>query len=76
MRVAYNGLHDLAQADAHHLPLDKSDIDMIALVEQAGELFEPLAEEAGLTLLRGRITADSEGPGHGRTVVFELKRMA
>jgi signal transduction histidine kinase len=48
--VAYNGLHDFAQADAHQLPLEKTDIDMNALVEQAGELFEPLAEEAGLTL--------------------------
>ena len=42
-------LHDLAQADAHQLPLDKTEIDMNALVEQAGELFEPLASEAGLT---------------------------
>ena len=43
-------LHDLAQADAHQLPLDKTDIDMIALIEQAGELFEPLAQEGGIIL--------------------------
>ncbi len=43
-------LHDMAQADAHQLPLEKTEIDMIPLVEQAGELFEPLAQENGLTL--------------------------
>jgi CheY-like chemotaxis protein len=43
-------LHDMAQADGHQLPLDKTDINMIALIEHASELFEPLASEAGLTL--------------------------
>ena len=43
-------LHDMAQADAHQLLLEKTKIDMIALVEQAGELFEPLAQENSLTL--------------------------
>jgi two-component system OmpR family sensor kinase/two-component system sensor histidine kinase BaeS len=43
-------LHDITQADVHQLPLDKTDIDMIALIEQAGELFEPLALEDGITL--------------------------
>jgi len=43
-------LHDMALADAHQLPLDKTDINMIALIAQAGELFEPLALEDGITL--------------------------
>ncbi|HUS94679.1 MAG TPA: ATP-binding protein [Patescibacteria group bacterium] len=43
-------LHDIAHADADQLPLEKTEIDMIPLVEQAGELFEPLAQENGLTL--------------------------
>ena len=43
-------LHDMAQADAHQLPLDKTDINMIALIAQAGELFEPLALEDGIAL--------------------------
>ena len=43
-------LHDIAQADAHQLPLDKTDINMITLIAQAGELFEPLALEDGIAL--------------------------
>jgi two-component system sensor histidine kinase BaeS len=41
---------DLAQAEAHQLPLDKTDIDMIALIEQAGELLKPLAQKDGIML--------------------------
>ena len=33
----------MAQADAYQLPLNITDKDMMALVEQAGELFVPLA---------------------------------
>jgi hypothetical protein len=33
----------VAQADAYQLPLNITDNDMMALVEQAGELFVPLA---------------------------------
>ncbi len=43
-------LHALAQADAQQLPLKKVELDFNALIEQAGELFTPLAAEAGLTL--------------------------
>lgn len=43
-------LHDLAQADAQQLLLDKTEIDLIALIEQAGELFAPLAQEDKITL--------------------------
>jgi signal transduction histidine kinase len=43
-------LHDLAQAVAHQLPLDKTEPDLNALIEQAGELLTPLAGETGLTL--------------------------
>jgi signal transduction histidine kinase len=43
-------LHALAQADAHQLPLHIGDIDMVGLIEQAGELFEPLAQEDNINL--------------------------
>ena len=45
-----NDLHDLAQAEVNKLSLDKAEIDLIALLEQAVELFQPLAEENGITL--------------------------
>jgi hypothetical protein len=41
---------DLTTTGAHQLTLEKTDVDMNALVKQAGELVELLAEEAGLTL--------------------------
>jgi len=43
-------LHALSQADAQQLPLHTTDIDMIALIGQAAELFEPLAQEDGISL--------------------------
>lgn len=39
-----------AQADSGQLPLDKTELDLNALIEQVRELFTPLAGEAGLTL--------------------------
>jgi signal transduction histidine kinase len=43
-------LRDLAQAEAHRLPLHRADVDMAALAGQACLLFAPLAEDAGLRL--------------------------
>jgi signal transduction histidine kinase len=43
-------LHDLAQAEARRLPLHMSAVDLAALVEQAGQLFAPLAQDAGISL--------------------------
>ena len=43
-------LRDLAQAEAHRLPLHRADVDMAVLVEQASALFAPLAEDSGLRL--------------------------
>jgi signal transduction histidine kinase len=52
-RQLYNlvdDLHDIAQADAAQLLLEKMELDLNALIAQAGELFTPLAQEACLTL--------------------------
>ena len=43
-------LHDLAQAEANRLPLVMMGVDLAQLVEQAGQLFTPLAQEAGIRL--------------------------
>lgn len=43
-------LHDLAQAEARQLPLNRSEVDVSTLVQRAAQLFEPLAEEEAVTL--------------------------
>ncbi|MFW6183649.1 MAG: sensor histidine kinase [Chloroflexota bacterium] len=43
-------LHDLAQAEARELPLNRSEVDVTTLVQRAAQLFEPLAEEEAVTL--------------------------
>ncbi|MFW6070657.1 MAG: sensor histidine kinase, partial [bacterium] len=43
-------LHDLAQAEARELPLNRSEVDVTTLVQRATQLFEPLAEEEAVTL--------------------------
>lgn len=43
-------LHDLAQAEANRLPLNKTTIDLGELVAQAGDIFAPLAESEGIAL--------------------------
>lgn len=43
-------LHDLAQAEARELPLNRSDVDVVALVRAAVQSFAPLAEEDGVRL--------------------------
>ena len=45
------GLHDLAQAEAHELPLDCRDLDAVELVRSTAQLFAPLAEEDDVTLV-------------------------
>lgn len=45
-----NDLHELAQAEAHQLPLQKQTLDACDLVQQAVELFGPVAEEKGVAL--------------------------
>jgi signal transduction histidine kinase len=43
-----NDLHDLAQAEANQLKLNMMGIDLASLVQQAGQLFSPLAQDAGI----------------------------
>ncbi len=43
-------LHDLSRANVNQLPLTKIELSLNALIEQAQELFTPLAEEAQVTL--------------------------
>lgn len=43
-------LHDLSRANVKQLPLTKIDLSLNALIDQARELFTPLAEEAQVTL--------------------------
>ena len=52
-----NDLHELAQVEAHQLPLQKQALDPSALVRQAVELFGPVAEEKGVAL---RVVAATE----------------
>lgn len=51
-----NDLHELAQAEAHQLPLQKQMLDPRDLARQAVELFAPVAEEKGIDL---GLTADT-----------------
>jgi signal transduction histidine kinase len=43
-----NDLHDLAQAEANQLKLNMMGIDVASIVQQAGQLFSPLAQDAGI----------------------------
>lgn len=45
-----NDLHELTLAEAHRLPLNIRSIDIAQLVEETLAIFEPLAEEKGVTL--------------------------
>ncbi len=51
-----NDLHELAQAEAHQLPLQRLPLDPAALARQAVELFGPVAEEKSIAL---HLTADT-----------------
>lgn len=51
-----NDLHELAQAEAHQLPLYKQPLDLCVLVREAVDFFGPVAEEHGVAL---RLAADS-----------------
>ncbi|MGB1253514.1 MAG: sensor histidine kinase [Candidatus Promineifilaceae bacterium] len=46
-----NDLHDLAQAEAKRLTLNKAAVDLVRLVERAGTLFAPLAEERNIQFI-------------------------
>lgn|GEM_PF-6164755 len=43
-------LHDIAQAEAHLLPLNLDTIALEKIVEQVAEIFQPLAEEANIKI--------------------------
>lgn len=43
-----NDLHELSLADAHELPFDKSDVDMVALIGQVADIFMPIAESESI----------------------------
>lgn len=45
-----NDLHELALADARQLPLVLAPADLAALICETAQIFEPLAEERGVTL--------------------------
>jgi signal transduction histidine kinase len=45
-----NDLHELAQAEAHQLPLHKTPTDVPLLLQELRQTFEPLAEEKQVTL--------------------------
>jgi len=45
-----NDLHELAQAEAHQLPLHKQELDAVRLVKEAVDFFGPMAEEKGVAL--------------------------
>jgi len=60
-----NDLYELAQAEAHQLPLFKTQVDLALLVANAVEAFQPLATgesiELGVTLPTGPAIADVDG---------------
>ena len=43
-------LHELAQAEAHQLPLHKHETDIARLVKDSADAFRPLAQASGVTL--------------------------
>lgn len=45
-----NDLHELAQAEAHQLPLHKQTVDPYSLAQEAVDFFGPVAEEKGVSL--------------------------
>lgn len=45
-----NDLHELAQAEAHQLPLNKQDVDVAKLVQDAAAFYRTPAEGQGVTL--------------------------
>jgi len=45
-----NDLHELAQAEAHQLPLQKQILDLGGLAQEAVDFFGPMADEKGVTL--------------------------
>ena len=53
LRRLVDDLHELAQAEAHTLPLDLQPTDLAALAQDAAAAFEPVAEEQGVTLSVG-----------------------
>jgi len=46
-----NDLHELTQAEAKNLPLDTSDTDLSILAKETITIFEPLAQEKGISLI-------------------------
>lgn len=63
-----HALHDLARAEAHELPLDLEQLDVVHLVQTAADLFAPLAEEEGVTLT-------VETPAHAPAVRADAARL-
>lgn len=45
-----NDLHELAQAEANQLPLQREPVDLVELTQTAGELFAPLLEQEQIDL--------------------------
>ncbi len=70
-----NDLHELSQAEAHKLPLDKQRLDPAASLEEILETFRPLAESKGVVLALDiapdtpRLYAD---PGRFQQVIHNL----
>lgn len=54
-----NDLHELAQAEAHQLPLHKQPLDAVGLAREAIDFFGPMAEEKAVALRLE--TASAEG---------------
>lgn len=45
-----NDLHELSLADAHELPFEKDDVDMVALIKQVADIFTPIAESESICM--------------------------
>lgn len=45
-----NDLHELSLADAHELPFEKKDVDMVALIKQVADIFTPIAESESIRM--------------------------
>jgi signal transduction histidine kinase len=69
-------LHELAQAEAHQLPLAKCPADVATLVKEAAEVFRPLAAAKGVKLqvaLHGTMPAEMNlDPARIRQMVQNL----
>jgi signal transduction histidine kinase len=67
--ATFNALLSIAEAQSGRSPAEMAEIDLASLVEDASDLYEPLAEERGVTLAT-QAGGDARVPGN-RQLLFQ-----